>query len=143
MKFDWAKLVREMRIRMSEMVTFEGQDRAHTLDLIGYFRMTIMETDTFHPFDNDRDLDRAFSRLPERCNYRSVDAYWHYKNARQEVISWMYDYFVAMETLIRDHFSNPMNFPPGYMPPKSVKFGDLEAHAEVVLPMTIRLIRVK
>jgi hypothetical protein len=143
MKYDWAKLVHEMRIRMMEMTTIEGQDHAHTMDLVGYFRMTMRDTDTFHPFHEDRYLDKAFAGLPERCNFRSVEAYWKYKNARQNVISWMYDYFVQMETLIRDHFSNPMNFPPGYMPPKKVEFGDLEAHAEKSLPMTIRLIQVK
>lgn len=143
MKFDWAKLVHEMRIHMLEMVTIEGQDREHTLNLVDDLRMTMKETDTFHPFDRDRYLEKAFTRLPERCNYRSVEAYWSYKNAKEECISWMYDYFVGMETLIRDHFSNPMNFPPGAMPPKSVEFGDLEMHAEKVLPMTIRLIRKK
>lgn len=143
MKFSWSKLVHEMRVRMMELTVIEGHDREHTMDLVGYFRMTMRETDTFHAFDHDFDLDRAFTRLPDRCNYRNLEKYRAYKASREELIGWVYDYFEAMAEIIRGHFSNPMNFPPGYRQPKSVTFKDLDRGAEKCIPMTIRLIRVK
>jgi len=143
MRFNWALLVDLLREEMIEATKIEGQNPAHTKDLNGYFRMTMRGTDTFHPFGHDRDLDGAFTRLPSYCNYRSIDSYWGYKGAMEELVSRTYDYFIAMETLIRDHFANPWNFPPRYSPPKSVEFGNLEKLAEKVLPGIISKVRTK
>ena len=126
---------------MLEMTTIVGQDQAHTDYLVSDFRMLMRETDQFHPFDYDYDLDRAFNKMPVRCNYRNLTAYWAYKNARERCMDAMYDYLIAMEEVIRDYYSNPMNFEPGAFPAKFVSFGDLETKATKMLPRTIRLVR--
>lgn len=141
MKYSWHKLVTEMREAMLEMTTIVGQDQVHTHQLVSDFRMRMRVSDQFHAWDHDYDLERAFNKMPVRCNYRNLAAYWAYKRAREQCMDEIYGYLIAMETIIRDYFSNPMNFAPGAYPAKSITFGDLETKASKMLPMTIRLIK--
>jgi hypothetical protein len=122
MKFNWPAVVDEFRVLLMENVQFTGIDREHTLDLIGYFRMTVRQTDTFHPFNTDRDLDIALRGLPERCDYRSVKRYWAWKNGRMQVEDAVYEMLMECKDTITDHFADPWNFPPGYRKPVDIKF---------------------
>jgi len=141
MKFGWSKLVDETRRAMLEMTTIEGQNPEHTAHMRNWFKTLMLQTDEFHPAWEDKYLEKAFVEIPDRCDYRSVEKYWAYKRARENCISWMYDYFVQMETLIRDYFCNPMNFEPG-AEPAVPSFGDLEMHAEKILPGLLRRIKL-
>jgi len=142
MKYSWPKLVTEMRNAMLELVTIEGVDQAHTIDLTDCLKETMHSTDTYHAWDCDGLLDRAFKSMPSgRCNYRSLRSYWAHKVAREEVVEAMIRYFEDMSYIIEDHFMESWNFPPGYVKPKSVTFSSLDYKAKKILARTIRRVQ--
>lgn len=144
MKFSWPLLVKELRDAMLELVSFEGEDADHVADLAGYFRETMHSTDTYHPFDADYDLDKAFTKYPDgHCNYRSLKSYWAHKRGREEVTYAIADYLGEMIYRIEDHFNDPWNFPPGYKKPKKINFGDVSTKAEMIVTKTILKVRTK
>lgn len=67
-----------------------------------YFEFELDETDTFHPFDTDGALT-----LMEPHD--------------------LFEMFCDVEEIIRDHFNDAANFPPGYVKPDSIDFEPGEA----------------
>jgi len=67
-----------------------------------YFEFSLNETDTFHPFDTDS----ALTFMEEED---------------------LFEMFCNVENIIRDHFEDPWNFPPGYKKPESIEFDPGEA----------------
>jgi hypothetical protein len=67
-----------------------------------YFEFQLVETDTFHPFDTDAALN----------NMEEHD---------------LFEMFCDVEEIIRDHFDNAWNFPPGYVKPEGIEFEPGEA----------------
>jgi hypothetical protein len=62
-----------------------------------YFEFQLDETDTFHPFDSDAALT-----LMEDDD--------------------LFEMFCDVENIIRGHFDDAWNFPPGYVKPASIDF---------------------
>ena len=125
MKVNWPAVVLELRNIMIESVSFVDEDQAHADDLKGYFRITMFQTDNFHPWNSDGELDRALSHMPARCDYRSLKSYWATKNARYRVEDTLDEVLYEMEENIRDHFSDAWNFPPGYRAPDEIEFASI------------------
>ena len=67
-----------------------------------YFEFQLDETDTFHPFDTDG----ALTHMEEED---------------------LFEMFCDVENIIREHFNDPWNFPPGYVKPTSIEFDPGEA----------------
>jgi hypothetical protein len=141
-KFSWPTLVEEMRNTMVYATTFHGLNFHHEQDLSAYFRMTMRQTDTFHAFDWDRDLDDAFARIPNYCNYRSCSAYHTYKRRREFVVDAVFGYLEAMKECIDAHFSDDWNFPPGYKKPTKIEYMDLEELAVKITPGLLRRCKI-
>lgn len=91
---DWAKKVELMRQTLVDTVKFEGAGSAGFAE---YFRITLLATDTFHPFNTDSAL-----------NSMDEDGLWNM--------------FAESGELITEHFQNPWNHHPGYTAPAKVKF---------------------
>jgi len=141
MKYSWPKLVREMRNAMMEITTFEGQTPDHTLALIGHFRDQMRHTDTFHCWDFDRDLDKAFNRYPNvKCNYRSCWSYWLHKYGKENIEDAMYTYLEETSNIIQEYFADAWNFPPGYIKPKKITFSDIDAKVRKIRARVMRVV---
>jgi hypothetical protein len=84
------------------------------------FKHLLFETDTFHPFDSDSALDRALTKMPLRCNYRSCDSYWAFKDGKELMYSAICDMLDEVEYLVEDYFDNAYNFAPN-----TKKFGEI------------------
>lgn len=67
-----------------------------------YFEFQLDETDTFHPFDTDGAL------------------------THMEVED-LFEMFCDVENIIREHFNDVWNFPPGYVKPTNIEFDPGEA----------------
>jgi hypothetical protein len=119
MKNNWPAVVKEFRSIVLANVKLYGE---HTPakpseGFMGYFKIQLKETDTFHPFDTDGELSRALDRMPERCNYRSCESYHAWKDGRCDIADALYAMLTEASELIEDHFGNAWNFPPVYKPP--------------------------
>jgi hypothetical protein len=141
MKFDWAKLVREMRKAAIDCVEFKGVDAEHSMDLHIDFKMLMRQTDQFHAWDMDEDLERAFRKLETKCNYRSCKSYWAYKNSREHAIEAIADYLDSMFDIIDDYYGSKWNFAPGYVKPKKIDYADSYAKAAKIFPRVIRTVK--
>jgi len=95
----WQDKVRLMRETLKETVKFRG-DSCPTLKI--YFEFELDETDTFHPFDTDS----ALTHMEEED---------------------LFEMFCDAENIIREHFDNAWNFPPGYVKPEGIEFEPGEA----------------
>lgn len=143
MKYKWAQLVTEMRNAMLELTTIEGIDAEHTVDLMGYLRETMHSTDTYHAWDYDLKLEKAFEKMPSgRCNYRSLASYWAHKQGKERLIDAMCEYLEEMSWKIEDHFMESWNFPPGYVKPKSIRFSSFDYKVTKILARTIRRVKM-
>ncbi len=125
MKTNWPSVVTELRKIMAASVTFEDPDPEVVRDLAGYFRLTMFQTDNFHPWNSDGELSRALERMPDRCNYRSIKSYWDFKNGRYRVEDALDEVLCEMEDTIRDHFEDSWNFAPGYKKPDEIVFAEI------------------
>jgi hypothetical protein len=67
-----------------------------------YFEFQLVETDTFHPFDTDA----ALNTMEEHD---------------------LFEMFCDVEDIIREHFDDAWNFPPGYVKPEGIEFEPGEA----------------
>lgn len=67
-----------------------------------YFEFQLDETDTFHPFNTDG----ALTQMEQHD---------------------LFEMFCDVEEIIRDHFNDAWNFPPGYVKPKTIDFEPGEA----------------
>lgn len=67
-----------------------------------YFEFQLTETDTFHPFDTDA----ALTLMEEED---------------------LFEMFCDVENIIRGHFDDAWNFPPGYVKPETIEFDPGEA----------------
>jgi hypothetical protein len=67
-----------------------------------YFEFQLAETDTFHPFDTDA----ALTHMEEHD---------------------LFEMFCDVEDIIREHFDDAWNFPPGYVKPEGIEFEPGEA----------------
>jgi hypothetical protein len=118
MKYSWSAVVNELRNAVLKNVSFKCETKAQEKDMTEYFRIMMVETDTFHPWNTDGLLSRELSKLPQRCNYRSIFSYWAWKNGRYKVEAILGDVFGEMEDNIFEWFGNPWNHPPGYKAPE-------------------------
>jgi hypothetical protein len=127
MKTNWPAVVKEYRKILVENVKFfKVIDDFGTIDksFTEYFRMTVHQTDNFHPWNSDGELSRALARMPIRCNYRSIKSYWAFKNGKENIANAIYEMLTEAEDIINDHFSDSWNFPPGYVAPDEIEFPD-------------------
>lgn len=95
----WKDKVGLMRQTLKETVKFTG-DSGPALKL--YFDFELDETDTFHPFDTDG----ALTLMEEED---------------------LFEMFCDVENIIRGHFDDAWNFPPGYVKPEGIEFDPSEA----------------
>ena len=127
MKTNWPAVVKEYRKILVENVKFfKVIDDFGTIDksFTEYFRMTVHQTDNFHPWNSDGELSRALARMPIRCNYRSIKSYWAFKNGKENIANAIYEMLSEAEDIINDHFGDSWNFPPGYVAPDEIEFPD-------------------
>lgn len=122
MKYNWSKVVDELRQIVIKNTVFKGANENRTKELHAYFKLMMLETDTFHPYNSDGNLSRELDRMPDRCNYRSVESYWEWKDSREDVMVALMEVYDEINDLIEEHFADPWNFPPGYTPPVSITF---------------------
>lgn len=116
MKANWSAVIDEFRAIVKEGVSFVGPEHAVQ------FRCELRETDRFHPWNSDDMLDRALSRMPKRCDYRSLKSYWAWKDGRLDIQEALDEMLYEVEDTIRDYYSEPWNFAPGYVLPREVRF---------------------
>jgi hypothetical protein len=116
MKFNWPAVVEEFRKIVQEGVSFSKQDETDG------FHFELRQTDRFHPFDSDGELDRALQKMPKRCDYRSLKSYWAWKNGKYAIEEALDEMLYEVEDAIRDHYSNSWNFAPGFRLPKEINF---------------------
>lgn len=112
MKSNWAAVVQELRKLTYESVAFKGAGKE-------YLRLHLFQTDTFHPFytSAEEDMDRALKNMPDgRCNYKSCDSYWAFKDGKQDLQDAIVDWLYEVECMVIDHFADAWNFAPGYNP---------------------------
>jgi hypothetical protein len=95
------------------------------------FSFVMFQTDTFHPFATDGDLQRSLERMPIRREYRKLKPYWEYKNRKESVIDSIFQCLEEMKENIEEWYSNSMNHAPGYIRPQDIIYKvDLETLAE-------------
>lgn len=116
MKYNWPKVIDEFRKIVKEGVSFVGPEHA------AEFRFELRETDRFHPWNSDDMLDRALSRMPSRCDYRSLKSYWAWRDGRYAIENALDEMLFEVEEIIRDYYLEPRNFAPGYILPTEVCF---------------------
>lgn len=122
MRFNWSAVINEFRKILCENVTIVGVNDTHSKDLNGYFKMTVRETDRFHPWNSDGELSHALDKMPKRCDYRSIKSYWAWKNGRTTVEDALFEMLQECMDNIREHFEDSWNFSPGYRKPVEIKF---------------------
>lgn len=124
MKYNWAAVVQELRKVAVENITFP--DRA-TKD---YFHMMMFQTDTFHPFwtAGEEELSIALGRMPSgRCNYRSCDSYWLWKDGKRDMADALFQWFWDVEDIVAEHFADKWNFPDDEQMSFKINFPDWDA----------------
>lgn len=129
MRTNWPAVVTEFRKVLVENIKFFDVDEETNFgsinkDLTEYFRMSVFDTDNFHPWNSDGELSRALERMPIRCNYRSIKSYWAFKDGKDEIANAIYEMLTEVEDTVNDYFSDRWNFPPGYTPPDEIEFAD-------------------
>lgn len=124
MKYDWAKFVKESRKLFAQHVAFDSVDPAGDK---ANFVFLLHETDNFHPFYSDaeyrlNDIFSEFACMPRKCNYRSIDSYWHWREAKLELIDCVRDWLYEMYVMVEDYYLEKQNFPNCYIAPKHIAF---------------------
>lgn len=124
MKYDWAKFNNESRKLFAQHVSFDSVDPVG--DQANFVRL-LCETDNFHPFYSDAefrlsDIFSEFACMPQKCNYRSIDSYWQWREAKQELIECVREWFLEMYAKVEDYYLEKRNFPDCYIAPKHIAF---------------------
>ena len=122
MQHNWPKVVKAIRKIALNRTKIIGSHAADSSAFMLDLRVNMNETDRFHPFDTDGDLDRAISRMPDRCNYRSIKSYWAWKNGRIRIEDECLNVLDELEGLRTNFFEDSWNFAPGYRKPKEIIF---------------------
>jgi hypothetical protein len=140
-KYSWPKLVKETRKAMIELVEFKCKDAEASMDMHIDFKMLMRATDTFHAWNDDDVLERAFRRMPEKCNYRSCKSYWAYKDGKNDMEDSLNEYLYGMSEIIQDYYDDVWNFEPRYVRPKKIIIGDIAGYVSKNLARIIRTVR--
>lgn len=121
MDTNWPAVVKEVRAIMLSHVKIynNGKLDKHAME---EFSFDMINTDNYHPWNSDGELSRSLDRMPIRCNYRSVDSYWDWKNGKYNVVDALHDVFNEMQDIIQDTLTNEWNFEPGYKMPEQIIF---------------------
>lgn len=120
-KFDWTKVYNIFKEEVIKSVSFGKQDSIYA----PHFRFEMRETDTFWPFGTDGNLSRALRHtLVSKVNYYSRLSVRAQKDAIDEIKIAILDMYDEMHENIVEYYSNPWNFPPGYIHPKEMLFDD-------------------
>jgi hypothetical protein len=122
MQYNWPKVVELLRQFAQNRTKILGNGPEQTLDYMGHLRLQMQHTDTFHPWNSDGELSRAFDKMPKRCNYRSIKPYWAYKDGKERLADACYEVLCEMEELILEWFGDSWNHAPGYRAPKEIDF---------------------
>jgi hypothetical protein len=121
MNTNWPKVVKEFRTIMLSHVKIYNNGKLDDKAMRDLkFDMDV--TDNYHPWNSDGELSRSLDRMPEHCNYRSVDSYWNWKNGKSYIEDALYNVLNEMQDIIQDTLTNEWNFEPGYKMPEQIIF---------------------
>lgn len=141
MKYNWPAVVEEYRKVLIDSVSFVDENGKPNKDITEFFKLQVHETDTFHPFGTDKELDIALRMMPDRCNYRNPKSYWAWKHGKSRVGDAIFEMLEENREEIHEYFSEPWNFPPGYSKEFDIVFKDLELLTEKSIGRILRAAR--
>jgi len=120
MKYNWPKIVDELRRVIGNTVRFYKEDGTPDENAQADFAFKLKNTCAFHPVGSDHLLSSALERMPKRCDYRSIRSYWAYKRGRERVAEAIDYCLEEMFSEIEDHYTTAWNFPPGFKLPHRI-----------------------
>lgn len=120
MKYNWPNVVKMFRKLLIDNVQIVGRNDVETRAFMEHFRLEMIHTDTFHPYETDGNLSSALKNMPNYCNYRSCEALREFKQRKEHVLDAVYMMLQEVDDLITDHFYDNWNHPPGYVAPQKV-----------------------
>lgn len=140
MKYNWSNVYQEINQFLICNVRLTGARPELSAGYQRHFVDTMLGTNQFWAFDNDSLLDNALSRMPDRCNYRSIKSYWAAKKGREKVEYALECVLYEMMENINAYYADPMNFPDGVELPTSISC-KWEAHPRRIQRFAGQLIR--
>lgn len=138
MKYNWPAVVAFCRQLMLANTQISGSTSEESAELMWYYKSTMLQTDTFHPYNSDHVMDKALKDMPNYCNYRNCDALRHYKFCRDELLNALYEVLSDMQELTQEWFDDKWNHSPGYVKPTCIKFGNWDKVVDVSFAKLIK-----